>query len=159
MEQYRHPLVDLIEEYYYSSFPKSKEKNIDLSNFEFNKNFGFFIDCPIDWPYIDAIQNILLRPDMIQEIPNVVIIYSWTELYDKIKLQLNNLVNISIKYISWSDIFVGISRQDADLRLIQSVKEKFNKAHLVVFFGASSCLREVHDWICGNCSCCLIRIG
>lgn len=138
---------------YYNEFSNLKKEHSDLSNLSFHNDYGLSIRCPNHWPLLDAIGQISI--DAVDgSRKTVLIIYDSTETYTKLMKKCSpNTV-----YVSWQEIFVGMSRNDNPM-LLKHIKQQIHDSDVVFFIGTNDCIKEVVAWVKNFCSSCLILTG
>lgn len=150
-----HPLVKLILRYF-DEFEDRKDKNADISPLNFNRRYGMFLDVPEDWPWVDAISDVVkLAWEKSKAKCKTTIIYPSTDIYNTMSSILPN-----IHFISWHEIFVAMTRTNSDARHLRNIKERLVESGLVIFIGASASVpREVIDQVQGLTEGCLLILA
>lgn len=156
-ENKEHPFFGLLL-HYYNNFSKLRDCHLDMSSFDFQKNFGLFIQTvPNSWPYLDSVA--LLMNDVLKKInrstKQIVVIYPSTKIYKSLSSQVDC---DDILYMSWHEIYSSLALSNRDVRGINKYKESISNAELTLFIGAPA-LPELIDHVCGYCDGCLIILG
>ncbi len=145
----KHPL-SLIMEQYLDDYDANRDENDHLSNLNFHKNYGLFINAPANWPHYLSIKNVTRRYP-----GKVVLIYGSTINYK----QAHEVINDSVSYISWPEIYVAIDRVNEDTRPIKRIKQILSESNLTIFVGAASATPDVVDHVRSYCDKRLILLG
>ena len=149
-----HPLIELILTYV-QEYEEKRVAHSDLSNLDFHKNYGLYINAPVDWPNKEALHKVLTH--LLEHKKSAVVIYGNTEEY-KIASKLlpdDGMLN----FISWHEIYFAINTVQADMRPVKHVKDMLSHADVVIFFGANRTTSDVIDHIRTYCDNCLLLMG
>lgn len=146
-----HPIVQLLN-FYYEKYSDVRTSNADLSNIDFHQRYGLYLNGPMDWPYVEAIQSLIDGTNY------VTIVYSSTDMYRKIYkgITSDEEDNKRIGYVSFSDMFYAIHR-DSDL--LSSIKQRLRNSDLVICAGSTGVPDEVITQIKAFSDGCLIMLG
>lgn len=148
-----HPLIELLA-HYCETYRINRSDNADLSNLDFHKRFGLYLNGPMDWPYVEAIKYLV--DNKLASSAHATIIYSSTDFYRKIYKGIGRDDDQRISYLSFSDIFFAIHREQD---LLVSIKNRLKNSSLVICAGTSMAADEVITQIHGFCDGCLVVLG
>jgi len=144
----KHPLT-MIMRRYLDDYESNRDENEHLGNLNFHKNYGLFINAPANWPHYLAVKEITGHG------PKTVLIYGSTANYK----QAHEVLNDSVSYISWPEVYVAIDRVNEDTRPIKRIKQIFAEADLTIFVGTASAPQDVIDHVRTYCDKRLILLG
>ncbi len=145
-----HPLVDLLIRYY-KEFEELRLGNEELSDLNFQKEFGLHINIPKHWDYIQAVKEVVSICKK-----NTVIIYPSTDVYKTVSGEFDNG---GLSYFSWHELYVAMDQASSDARPLTRLKGLLLNADLTIFLGAPVGHPEITEQVRSFCPGCLIVLG
>lgn len=146
-----HPVKGILE-CYYRDYKSLRDKNQELDNFNFHKQFGLVLGVPKTWPVMKSILETveLCLPS------NVTFIYSSTLVYREINKEMEQKnMNDEITFFSWQELYVAMTLASTDVLHIQKFRNILQNSCLTVFLGAPG-IPDIVDQVRGFCDGCLI---
>lgn len=146
-----HPL-SLMMQMYCSQYSALREENLDINNnVVFHRKYGLQVHVP-DWPVLKSVHYITSVRK--KNFPKIVVIFSSTEAY----MEIFSVLNTSVEYMSWQEIYAGMQMASTDIRDFHKVKGLLNSSDLTFFINPPP-LREVIDQVRDCSNGCLIMIS
>lgn len=146
-----HPMIDMLL-LYHKTFELVKRNHEEISNLEFQRQYGLSLTPPTGWPFVKAIQSLVSASVN----NNIVIIYSSASMYRTIYEAIGNG---EISYCSWQEIYVAVHTASADQRAIKRIKEMIGSSDLTIMVGAPFTFPDLIDQVRAYCENCLIILG
>jgi len=143
-----HPMIDLLT-FYYRNFDSLKSAHVDMSNIDFQREYGITLIPPSGWPYVAAIKSIVEESARRE----TVIVYSDAQMYTKLYEEIGNG---EVSYCSWYEIYHAVNNVQSNPSPMRHFKDLLSSANLVIIIGSPAGLL---DQIRGHCEQCLIVLG
>lgn len=153
-----HPLYDLLKTYT-EEFDQLKEVNQSIHTYSFNKQFGLSISTPQNWPVREVIYKIISE-SVNKKVQDVVFVYSMFEDCRYVAQMVeNDHLDCGFNPVNWHQIYVAMRRTQEDVRFLSAIREKLEKAGLVVVLGENDITPDVIDQIRSATEGCLLLVN
>ena len=151
METDGHPLFELLNLYMHD-YKSNRANNDHLNNLMFHRNFGLYLDGPVNWPHLQSVKRIIEEWGYAGK---VMVVYNVTADYKRAYEFLND----DAQYLAWHEMYYAINTVNQDSRPIKRIRENVSNAELTVCIGVSHAPSEVIEHIRTYSDNCLILFG